>query len=184
MRAALTTLTPGMAAALTVVTTTDSVAAAKMLRDAVVAAKLSAPDSIREETIRSFYWWEGRVQNESEVRLSFDTTEPFAAASTIILAAHNYDTPMVIAPTDRPEHHYWKGVLQGDEALAEDLAATRLVACAQLSATELSVKTVTAAKSAVETKLRGRAVTWVPIQGNQPYLDWLDAETMLPKKEL
>ena len=66
-----------------------------------------------------------------------------------------------------------------------------------------------AARAAVEAKLHGRKVTWceapharkalscvcadtacatnggrTPIQGNKPYLDWLDAETKPPKKEL
>ena len=171
-----------MATALTVITTTDSAAAARKLRDAVVAGELAG--SVREETIRSFFWWEGQVQNESETRLSFDTAMPFSAASKVVLEAHNYDVPMVIASADGPSK-YWKGVIQGgDEKLAESLAASRLVACAQLGGSELAVKTVAAARIAVDAKLHGKTILWQPIQGNQPYLDWLDTETKLPKKEL
>lgn len=146
-----------VAAALNVVTTTDSAAAAAKLRDAIVGSKVAA--SVHEEVVQSFYWWDGQVQNESETRLSFDTLESFSAASDVVLANHNYDTPMVIAPAD-DDSRYLKGVLQGDAGVAEALAASRLVACAQLSETELSVKTVAAARAAVEAKLHGHKVTW------------------------
>ena len=176
-----------MAAALTITTTTDSAAAAQKLREAIVAAKLTPSEAaVREETIRSFYWWDGAVQNESEIRLSFDTNEPWETASKAVLAAHNYDVPMVVAATDDARSAYLKGVLPGgDAATAEALANSRLVACAQVSSSDLAVKTVAAAVSALERKFPlALDIEWVPIQGNQPYLDWLDTETKLPKREL
>ena len=60
-------------------------------------------------------------------------------------------------------------------ALAEKLAASRLVACAQVSGASIAVKTTAKAKADVEALMPG--VQWTPIEGNKPYLDWLDEET-------
>lgn len=72
---------------------------------------------------------------------------------------------------------YWKGVLaEGGSALAESLASSRLVACAQVGGDgALAVKTTAKAKGAVD-KL-APAIRWTPIVGNVDYLEWLDAET-------
>ena len=69
----------------------------------------------------------------------------------------------------------------GMDALASDLAAARFVACAQLSDTDLQVKTTSAGKAAVQTKLAaldGASVDWEPIAGNQHYLEWVTKETL------
>ena len=167
--------------ALRVTTTTDAPAAEQELVSCIEKLGDSSPFI---ETITSFYWWEGKVQNDEERRLSF-TTE--AALDTVLEAigkSHNYDVPMIIAEAIGKSHSsdassaYWKGLIaqSDDTGLAERLAASRLVACAQVAPDgALAVKTTSKAKAAVE-KL-APSVEWVPIVGNAPYMDWLDAET-------
>ena len=59
-----------------------------------------------------------------------------ALACQVVGAAHNYDVPMIIAdaPDDPAGTGYWKGIISPADdavALAESLASSRLVACAQ-----------------------------------------------------
>ena len=155
---------------------------------------------LQREEIRAWYWWEGAVANDPEIRLSFDSAMPFTEIEQVISAAHNYDVPMIIAdtPTEQQNFH-WKGTIPAaTEQLAESLAASRLVACAQLAPDGvLAVKTVcicayqdccdsisgqvTRAKGALEEMLAAQEgtfhVEWMPIIGNAAYLEWLDNET-------
>lgn len=59
-----------------------------------------------------------------------------ALACQVVGAAHNYDVPMIIAdaPGVPAGAGYWKGIISpaaNAAALAESLAGSRLVACAQ-----------------------------------------------------
>ena len=59
-----------------------------------------------------------------------------ALACQVVGAAHNYDVPMIIAdaPGKPAGARYWKGIISpaaNAAALAESLAGSRLVACAQ-----------------------------------------------------
>jgi len=48
--------------------------------------------------MRSFYWWEGKVQDEREVALVLKTRRDLSAAATKrILALHSYSCPCVVA---------------------------------------------------------------------------------------
>lgn len=85
---------------------------------------------------------------------------------------------------------HWKGIISGGaqaSTLASALAASRLVACAQVAADgTLHVKTVRAAREPVDGVVAATAaaagvskmpVEWRPIVGNAAYLEWVTAET-------
>lgn len=134
--------------------------------------------NVQTARIQSFYWWDGKVQNDAEELISFESARPAAELVAMVGAAHPYDTPMLISECDDEQSGYWRGQIDGGSAtLAQALTEARLVACAQLSASTLSVKTVAGAKARVESALGGVAVAWRPIIGNTPYLDWIRAET-------
>jgi len=168
-----------------VVTTTDKKEVATALAAAVENTNLGSDMLV--EDIQSFYWWKGDVQDEGEIRLSFKSTVDFAQVEKVIAGAHNYETPMIIQHVTG-ESPYWRGDIDACTAqVASDLAAKRLVACAQLTKAGersglLSVKTVTAAKPHIEKFLetQGMRVRWTPITGNKPYLDWVGEETKIP----
>lgn len=47
--------------------------------------------------VRSMYWWDGAIQDDSEVLLVIKThRDAFAALRDTVLAAHSYDTPEII----------------------------------------------------------------------------------------
>ena len=85
---------------------------------------------------------------------------------------------------------HWKGVIAGGahaDALASSLAASRLVACAQVSADGiLHLKTVSGAREPIGEHVNRDAaaagvepppIMWRPIVGNAAYLEWVTAET-------
>ena len=119
------------------------------------------------------------MQHDEERRLSFSTELPLSEVIAKIGAEHNYDVPMLIADSadDATTCPYLKGTLsQATPELAEKLAASRLVACAQVTAGgSLAVKTTQKARPAVEKLVP--EVAWSAIDGNAPYLEWLDTET-------
>lgn len=72
-------------------------AEAEALARRAVEKRLAACANVLGE-IRSFYWWDGGVQNDSECALIFKTrTELFAALKDEIVAAHTYECPCVVA---------------------------------------------------------------------------------------
>ena len=162
---------------LRVTTTTDTPEAEQKLLEAV--GSFAASQSVLRESIHSFYWWEGQVQSDPELRLSFETSLPLEDVLMHVGAAHNYDVPMIIADTVDAGSAHWKGIIATSDdgsVLAERLAASRLVACAQVASDgSVMVKTTAGAKAAVAERAQ-RPVQWVPITGNSPYLSWLETE--------
>ena len=181
---------------LRVSTTVDSSASEAAVTAAIKG--LAGLADLKREEIESYYWWEGKVQNDDEVRLSWTTEAALDEVVRTVGAAHSYDVPMIIAHGDEPaaDRRHCKGVVAvggapqlSAAALAAALAESRLVACAQVSKLDgaLAVKTVADAKAAVEALVRGRAaaaggaaveVEWTGIVGNAPYLQWLEEETV------
>lgn len=154
-------------------TTGEGSASALRLKLAELGAQ-----NVQTSRIQSFYWWDGKVQSDAEELIAFESSQPVDELVASLSAAHSYDTPMIISECDDEQSGYWRGQIDGGSAaLAEALTEARLVACAQLSASTLSVKTVTGAKVLVASKLGGVSVAWHPIIGNAPYLDWMRAET-------
>jgi periplasmic divalent cation tolerance protein len=80
-----------------VLTTTPNIKEAEGLATKIVEAKLAACVQVLPE-IKSFYFWEGKVQNEPENLLLIKTLEEnFAELEKFIKANHSYDVPEIVA---------------------------------------------------------------------------------------
>ena len=78
------------------VTCTTAIEAETIAR-ALVGERLAACANVLG-AMQSFYWWNGEVQNESEVALVLKTRRELADAATQrIKALHSYDCPCVVA---------------------------------------------------------------------------------------
>jgi periplasmic divalent cation tolerance protein len=77
-------------------TAANEAEAAKLARG-LVEARLAACANILGP-IRSFYWWEGKVQDEGEIALIAKTrTELVAALTAKVKELHSYSVPCVVA---------------------------------------------------------------------------------------
>ncbi|GAA2732534.1 divalent-cation tolerance protein CutA [Streptomyces nogalater] len=82
---------------LIVLTTTDSEEKAKTLAAGAVEARVAACAQI-SAPVTSVYRWKGATQTEQEWQILFKTTTArYEALETYIKAAHDYDTPEIIA---------------------------------------------------------------------------------------
>jgi periplasmic divalent cation tolerance protein len=92
---------------LIVFTTTPNEAEAEHLATQLVEQKLAACVQILPK-IKSIYFWNGKVQADSECLLLIKTTDNrFAKIEQFIIANHSYDTPEVVAITvDNASTHY------------------------------------------------------------------------------
>ncbi|WP_419994735.1 divalent-cation tolerance protein CutA [Streptomyces boninensis] len=82
---------------LTVLTTTDSAAAAEELARGAIAAKVAACAQI-SAPVTSVYRWEGAVETATEWQVLFKTTEArYESLETYLRGAHTYDVPEIIA---------------------------------------------------------------------------------------
>ncbi|MET7717744.1 divalent-cation tolerance protein CutA [Streptomyces sp. NPDC005407] len=86
-----------MAQALTVLTTTDSAAKAEALARGAVEARLAACAQI-SAPVTSVYRWKNAVETAEEWQVLFKTTQAcYAALEAHLVAAHDYETPEIIA---------------------------------------------------------------------------------------
>jgi periplasmic divalent cation tolerance protein len=85
-------------------------AEAERLARVAVGARLAACANILGE-IRSFYWWDGAVQDEPECALVLKTRRDlFDALAAAIKAEHSYDCPCVVAlplASGAPDYLAW-----------------------------------------------------------------------------
>jgi periplasmic divalent cation tolerance protein len=90
-----------MADFMQVVTTVDSEEAAEQLARGITGARLAAGVQI-VGPIRSVYWWNGKLEETREWRLTIMTTsDHLSALEAHIKDMHTYVTPQIIA-TDVP----------------------------------------------------------------------------------
>ena len=69
---------------------------ASVLADLAIARRLAA--CVQAEPIRSTYRWQGRIVEETEVRLMFKTTKAmYQALEQLLIEAHPYELPAVFA---------------------------------------------------------------------------------------
>lgn len=81
----------------TVWVTFDDESKAAELAEKIVSERLAACAQL-DSPIRSFYWWEGKVQNDPEWRVDFKTTAALLDRLTArVVELHDYDVPQVIA---------------------------------------------------------------------------------------
>ena len=79
-----------------IMTTTDSLDEARAIAAALVDRKLAACAQI--SSIRSYYTWEGEVQDDDEFRVLVKTTKDrYADVEAAILELHSYDLPAIVA---------------------------------------------------------------------------------------
>ena len=82
---------------LVVLTTTPNAEEAEVLAQKIVEAKLAACVQILP-AIKSFYFWEGAVQAESEHLLLIKTLpENYVELENFIQINHSYDVPEIVA---------------------------------------------------------------------------------------
>ncbi|MEU8764010.1 divalent-cation tolerance protein CutA [Streptomyces sp. NPDC048659] len=82
---------------LTVVTTTDARAKAEALARGSVEARVAACAQV-SGPVTSVYRWQGAIETAEEWRVEFKTTEArYAALEAHLLAAHDYETPELLA---------------------------------------------------------------------------------------
>lgn len=80
-----------------VLTTTPSEAEAESLAKKILEAKLAACVQVLP-SMKSFYFWEGKVQSDSEHLLFIKTlAEKFDALEKFIKENHSYDVPEIVA---------------------------------------------------------------------------------------
>ncbi len=80
-----------------VFTTVSNIEEAENLAEKIVDAKLAACVQILPQ-IKSFYFWQGEVQKDSEHLLLIKTLEEkYAALETFIRENHSYDVPEIVA---------------------------------------------------------------------------------------
>ncbi|MFF5972115.1 divalent-cation tolerance protein CutA [Streptomyces sp. NPDC012769] len=82
---------------LTVLTTTDARAKAEALARGAVEARVAACAQI-SGPVTSVYRWQGAIETAEEWQVVFKTTEArHPALEAHLLAAHDYDTPEIVA---------------------------------------------------------------------------------------
>jgi periplasmic divalent cation tolerance protein len=95
---------------LEVKTTTDSKDEARMLAEAIVAARLAACVQVLGP-IQSTYWWNGSIEKTAEwLCIMKARSEKFEALERFIREKHSYDTPEIIATpiaAGSPEYLDW-----------------------------------------------------------------------------
>jgi periplasmic divalent cation tolerance protein len=80
-----------------VFTTVPNVEDGESLAKKIVEARLAACVQVFPK-MKSFYFWEGKVQNDDEHLLLIKTFQSkFAALSEFIKSNHNYGTPEIVA---------------------------------------------------------------------------------------
>jgi periplasmic divalent cation tolerance protein len=61
----------------------------------VLQARLAA--CVQVQAITSYYWWDGKINDDAEQLLLFKTTkEKYSALEQAIVKAHPYDTPEIL----------------------------------------------------------------------------------------
>jgi periplasmic divalent cation tolerance protein len=92
-----------------VFTTVPNVEDGESLAKKIVEARLAACVQVFPK-MKSFYFWEGKVQNDEEHLLLIKTLQSkFAALSEFIKSNHNYETPEIVAiNSSEVDDHYLK----------------------------------------------------------------------------
>jgi periplasmic divalent cation tolerance protein len=80
-----------------VLTTTPNIEEAETLAQKIIETKLAACVQILPQ-IKSFYFWEGKIQKDAEYLLLIKTlTEKFVELEKFIKENHSYEIPEIVA---------------------------------------------------------------------------------------
>ncbi|CAK9104532.1 unnamed protein product [Durusdinium trenchii] len=152
-------------------------------------------ESTHLEDIRSFFWWDGELKEEDELRATIDSEVPFAVLLEALAADHPYDLPMIVSSahlgSEEREHKNHKHVMaiavvnETKLEVAHGLAKS-IVEVAQLQMKDSEVehftiilKTLAAAKDQIEVEFGGLHFDFHPIQANEQYLKWIEDNTVV-----
>ena len=81
----------------TVTVTTDDEKVAAEIAETIVRERLAACGQV-DSPIKSFYWWDGDVQNDQEWRIQFKTRASLVdRLAARVVDMHTYDVPQVTA---------------------------------------------------------------------------------------
>jgi periplasmic divalent cation tolerance protein len=93
-----------------VLVTAASVEEARRIADALLQARLAVCMNI-VPNVESHYWWQGKLEQESEVLLLVKTSaEQFETVADVVRANHSYECPEVVALEPRemvPAYRAW-----------------------------------------------------------------------------
>jgi periplasmic divalent cation tolerance protein len=79
-----------------IMTTLDSIRDAKNLSKTLINEKLCA--CVQMEQIKSIFEWEGKLSEESEIRLTIKSiSENYEAIESVILELHPYELPEIVS---------------------------------------------------------------------------------------
>ena len=100
-----------------VLSTCGSAEEAERIARQLLEARLAACVNVIMQ-VRSFYWWQGKVENSGEYLLVIKTSrELFEKLRTVLEAAHSYELPEVLALPildGSPNYLLWlEGELEG-----------------------------------------------------------------------
>ena len=90
-----------------VLTTTPNLEEAESLAQKIVEAKLAACVQVLPQIV-SFYYWENKLQKDSEYLLLIKTlSERYSEVEKFIQANHTYQTPEIVAlSAEKVSEHY------------------------------------------------------------------------------
>jgi len=93
-----------------VLVTAASLEEARRIAAALLQPRLAACVNL-VPGVESHYWWQGKLENGSEVLLLVKTSaEQFEAVATAVRAAHSYECPEIVALDPRemaPAYRAW-----------------------------------------------------------------------------
>ena len=84
-----------MTEACVVMTTAPNPEVAQTIAMTVLQARLAA--CVQVQAVTSYYWWDGKINDDAEQLLLFKTTkEKYGALEQAIVKVHPYDTPEIL----------------------------------------------------------------------------------------
>lgn len=178
-----------------ITTTTADMASAEKLHVHLKERFGHKIENIHAVDIRSYYWWEGEIQDTPEIRTTIDSEVPFSDLRAAVEAIHPYEVPMIISAANsgtlignkgQPDLYLMatadvnETTFEEAASLAKEFVQVRFVACAQVEAVKelkdthrLTFKTIRAKREVINREFGGLSFHWTNLKGNQPYLDWV-----------
>uniref|UniRef100_A0A7S4PTX9 Uncharacterized protein n=1 Tax=Alexandrium monilatum TaxID=311494 RepID=A0A7S4PTX9_9DINO len=163
-------------------------------------------DGIHTSSVRSFYWAEKAIREEQEVRTLLDSEVPFLELRRLVESVHPYELPMIVSAAHggpliakrESLEKYLMGAVDVNETTAEEaemiakeLVQIRYVACSHVEKLEdkedthrVTVKTTAGSRTHIVREFGGLDFEWTPLQGNRPFLQWVEAAAVPSSAEL
>uniref|UniRef100_A0A7S4UWE4 Uncharacterized protein n=1 Tax=Alexandrium monilatum TaxID=311494 RepID=A0A7S4UWE4_9DINO len=171
-----------------------------------LSASHDAIHGIHTSSVRSFYWAEKAIREEQEVRTLLDSEVPFLELRRLVESVHPYELPMIVSAAHggpliakrESLEKYLMGAVDVNETTAEEaemiakeLVQIRYVACSHVEKLEdkedthrVTVKTTAGSRTHIVREFGGLDFEWTPLQGNRPFLQWVEAAAVPSSAEL